>query len=197
MRTNAKCDTYKKCRVNPIKLQKEERKLWKLINKVKVTLKGFEKEIKRTFIINDNMKINDFCKAIITSMNGDLEHLQTLKYKDKYYICDYMEKQSYNDIKMNNLRISKLMLGEKDKLELTYDFGDNWVFKISIAKIIDGHNNKKIELIDGIGKGIEEDCGGVWGLEDLINDKSNDWGYDYDDFDIKEINDELDKKYNI
>ena len=38
--------------------------------KIKVTLKGFEKQIKRVFIINDNVKINDFCKAIITSMNG-------------------------------------------------------------------------------------------------------------------------------
>ena len=98
---------------------------------------------------------------------------------------------------MNNLRISELLLEEKDKLELIYDFGDNWIFKISVAKVISGHNDKNIELIDGIGKGIEEDCGGTWGLIDLINDKNNSWNYDYDDFDINQINDELDKKYNM
>lgn len=48
--------------------------------RIKVTLKGFEKLIKRTFVINDNVKINDFCKVVITSMNGYLEHLYTLKY---------------------------------------------------------------------------------------------------------------------
>ena len=37
--------------------------------RIKVTLKGFEKLIKRTFVINDNVKINDFCKVVITSMN--------------------------------------------------------------------------------------------------------------------------------
>lgn len=165
--------------------------------KIKVTLKGFEKQIKRTFVINDNVKINDFCKAIITSMNGYLEHLYTLKYKDKYYICDYMDKNNYNEIKMNSLRINKLLLKEKDKLELIYDFGDNWIFKISVVKIISGHNYKNIELIDGIGKGIEEDCGGTWGLIDLINDKNNSLNYDYDNFDINQINDDLDKKYNM
>lgn len=31
----------------------------------------------------------------------------------------------------------------------------------------------------------------------VINDKNNDWDYDYDDFDINRINNELDKKYNM
>ena len=107
-----------------------------------------------------------------------------------------MDKNDYNEIKMNSL-INKLLLEEKDKLELIYDFGDNLIFKISVVKIISGHNDKNIELIDGIGKGIEEDCGGTWGLIDLINDKNNSWNYDYDDFDINRINDELDKKFNM
>lgn len=164
---------------------------------MKVTLKNFEKLIKRTFIINDNVKINDFCKAIITSMDGNLEHLYMLKYKDKHYICEYLDMNDSNEIKMNNLRINNLSLEEKDKLELIYDFGDNWIFKISVTKIIPGHNDINIELIDGIGKGIEEDCGGTWELMGLINDENNSWNYDYDDFDINQINDELNKKYNI
>lgn len=130
-------------------------------------------------------------------MNGYLEHLYTLKYKDIYYLCDYMDINNHNEIKMNCLRIRELSLEEKDKLELIYDFGDNWIFKISVAKVISGHNNKNIELVDVLGKGIEEDCGGTWGLIDLINDKDNGWNYDYDDFDINQINDELDKKSNM
>ena len=108
-----------------------------------------------------------------------------------------MTKNDNNEIKMNSLRMNKLMLKEKDKLELIYDFGDNWIFKITVVKVIVGHNQKNVELIDGIGKGIEEDCGGVWKLINLINDKNNVWDYDYDDFDINEVNDKLDKKYNM
>lgn len=165
--------------------------------KIKVTLKGFEKKIKRTFLVNDNIKIEDFCIAIINSMNGGLDHLYQLKYKDTYYICSYMEKNYPNEIKMNSLRLGKLLLDEKDKLELVYDFGDNWIFNIKVDKVLSGHNPKKIELIDGLGCGIEEDCGGIWGLESLIDNSNNDWGYSYDDFDIKEINEMLDKYYNI
>lgn len=108
-----------------------------------------------------------------------------------------MERNNYNEIKMNSLRINKLLLEEKDKLELIYDFGDNWIFKISVAKVISGHNYKNIELIDGIEKGIEEDCGGTWELINLIDDKNIDWDYDYDDFDINIINDELDRNFNM
>lgn len=165
--------------------------------KITVTLKGFEKRIKRKFLINDNLKMENFCRAIIVSMNGELDHLYSLKYKDIYYICMYMDKTDFNEVKMNNLRIGKLLLDEKDKLELIYDFGDNWVFKIKVDKVMDGHNGKNIELIDGIGCGIAEDCGGIWGLEDLIDNKDNDWGYDYDDFDIKKVNKMLDKYYNM
>lgn len=42
---------------------------------LKVVLKGFEKIIYRKFAINSTLKIDDLCKAIIVSMNGDLEHL--------------------------------------------------------------------------------------------------------------------------
>lgn len=164
--------------------------------KLKVELEKFEKQINRTFIVNDNLKINDFCKAIITSMNGFLEHLYELKHKDKFYLCDYMEKENANEFKMNSMRMDKLLLSEKDKLNLFYDFGDDWVFKIKVVKVLSGHHDKNIELIDGIGKGIEEDCGGVHGLYELICNKNNDWGYDYDDYDLKQMNDALDKKYN-
>lgn len=130
-------------------------------------------------------------------MNGGLDHLYQLKYKDTYYICSYMEKNYYNEIKMNSLRLGKLLLDEKDKLKLVYDFGDKWIFNIKVDKVLSGHNPKKIELIDGLGCGIEEDCGGIWGLESLIDNPDNDWEYHYDDFDIKEINEMFDKYYNI
>ena len=48
------------------------------------------------------------------------------------------------------------------------------MFKIIVSKVLSGHHDKNIDLIDGIGKEIEEDCGRVWSLGDLINDKEND-----------------------
>ena len=163
---------------------------------VKVTLNNFEKLITRKFEINDNVKIDDFCKAIIVSMNGDLSHLYQLKYKNKRYVCSYMDAEGPDELKMRSLRISTLLVDKNDKLDLWYDFGDDWHFKITISKIEEGHNPKNIVLIDGKGKGIEEDCGGSWGLEELIENPDNDWEYDISDFSIDEINEYLDKCYN-
>lgn len=45
--------------------------------------------------------------------------------------------------------------------------------------------------------GIEEDCGGTWSLEDLINNPDNEWGYDYNNFKLEEQNKWLDKYFNV
>lgn len=164
--------------------------------KIRVTLQGFKREINRTMLINDNVELETFCRAIITAMNGDLSHLYNLKYKNKYYIMNEMELNQYNEVNMGSLRISELDLSEKDKMIINYDYGDNWNFEITIQKIIKGHNDKNIVVLAGKGKGIEDDCGGIYGLWDLIQNKDNDWGYDIDDFNIDEINEELDKYYN-
>ncbi len=62
--------------------------------------------------------------------------------------------------------------------------------------MLDGHDLKDIVLLDGKGCCIEDDCGGIYGLMDLIEDKNNEWEYDYDDFSIDEINNMFDKYYN-
>ena len=79
---------------------------------------------------------------------------------------------------------------------INYDFGDNWMFIVTIDEIIKGHNDKNVVLLEGLGKGIEDDCGGVFGLERLIDNKNNDWDYDIDDFNIDKINEKFDRHYN-
>lgn len=164
--------------------------------KIKVTLKGLEKKIKRTLLINDNVKIDTFCRAIIVSMNGDLSHSYELYYDGKYYLMNGMEKHRVDEIKMGSIRICKLLFAENDKMLINYDFGDSWIFEVTVNKILEGHNDKNVVLLDGIGKGIEDDCGGIWGLKELIENKNNDWNYDYDDFNVEEINKKLEERYN-
>ncbi|MDR1886881.1 MAG: plasmid pRiA4b ORF-3 family protein [Prevotellaceae bacterium] len=47
-----------------------------------------------------------------------------------------------------------------------YDLGDDWVHKIILEKITDD-KRKKAHCIDGKGACPPENCGGVWGYEDL------------------------------
>ena len=143
-----------------------------------VSLYGFEKEIKRKIVVNNNILIEDFCECVILAMNGDLSHSYGIKI-GKYYISEY-----YND-----LELFYLNLKEKQKFKIIYDFGDNWIFNLTLSKIIDEYGNENFEVISGKGYGIIDDVGGVWGLEDIFDGKDTSWGkYDINDFDLEECN---------
>ena len=164
--------------------------------KITAYLHEYKKEIYRIYMVNDNMTISNFCEAVILSMNGDLSHLYEMNYKYGIYICDYMNEEMPYEHKMENITLKDLSLKSQQRLDIRYDFGDEWIFEIKINKVFDGHDSKQIILLEGKGCGIEEDSGGPHNLYELIIDKDNEWGYNYNSFNLDEINKMLDKRYN-
>ena len=148
-----------------------------------VSLYGFEKEIKRKIVVDNDILIEDFCMMVILAMNGDLSHLYGIKM-GKQYLSEY-----YND-----LELFYLNLKEKQKFKIIYDFGDNWIFNITLSKIIDEYGDNEFEVISGKGYGIIDDVGGIWGLEDVFSGKDTSWGeYDINDFDLEKCNERVRK----
>jgi len=100
------------------------------------------------------------------------------------------------------------MKKEKDVLLYEYDFGDGWEHEIILEKIIEEDEKNQIpRCIDGKQNCPPEDCGGIWGYEDLlkvIKDKKHDeyeemmeWlgeEFDPDYFNINEVNKLLKQK---
>lgn len=144
-----------------------------------IALEGYKTEIKRKISVDSNVKLDKFCRCVILSMNGDLSHLYGIKIGKEYLDNNIVEEQDLN----------YLELKEKQKLKVIYDFGDNWVFNITISKILEDYGNKRFEVVSGKGYGIIDDCGGIGGLYDIFNKINKDWGeYNIDDFDINKIN---------
>jgi Plasmid pRiA4b ORF-3-like protein. len=59
-----------------------------------------------------------------------------------------------------------------DKLKFNYDFGDDWWVSLTLEKVFEDEKLDGRELpqvLEGAGFGIVENCGGVGGLEDLVN----------------------------
>lgn len=148
-----------------------------------VSLDCYTKEIKRKIVVNNDIPIDSFCRKVIVSMNGDLSHGYGMKIKKEYLEEEYF----------NGFELFYLNLEEKKKIKIIYDWGDNWLFNVTLSKVIDDYGEKDFEVLSGKGCGIMDDCGGIWRLDDLINDKNNEWGYDIDDFDLDKINKEIDK----
>lgn len=142
-----------------------------------VSLEGF-KEIKRTILVNSDITIDEFCRKVIKSMNGELYHAYGIKFK-KNHLDEF-----FSDVPLYYLRMNA-----KDKLKITYDFGDNWNFLLTLSQIVDGKSNTNFEVISGKGYGIVEDCGGALYLDKVFSLKNPDWkDYDLNDFDLEKCN---------
>jgi hypothetical protein len=106
--------------------------------------------------------------------------------------------------------LSKLNLAEPTRLTVWYDFGDNWRVNLWLKKVLDENevDVKSLPLaLSGEGYGIIEDCGGLWGLEELyevLKDKKGEryenmceWtgikNFDTSAFDIEDMNFRLKK----
>ncbi len=149
-----------------------------------ITLAGFDKEIKRKITADSNLKLNRFCRAVIIAMRGDLSHSYRIKVGKEYLENEIIEMEDLN----------YLELKEKQRLKVIYDFGDNWVFNITVAKINEGYDSfRKFRVLSGKGFGIIDDCGGNYGLEEIFNKENTQMGdYDINDFDMKKINQNID-----
>ena len=146
-----------------------------------VSLEGFNKEIKRKIAVNSNIIIDDFCRNVILSMNGDLFHVYKMNI-NKEYLDEFFE----------DLELSYLDLKEKQRLKIIYDWGDGWQFNVTLRKIENGYGPKEFEVLSGKGYGIIDDCGGLWGLSRIFSGEDDSWGeYDINDFDLEKCNEKF------
>lgn len=150
-----------------------------------VSLEGFGTQIKRKVCVNSNISIDSFCRKIIVAMNGDLSHGYGIK-KNKKYLCEYY----------SNFELYYLDLKEKQRLQVFYDWGDDWIFNLTLSKIEDNYNENDFKVISGKGYGIIDDCGGSWYLQDIFDGTNIEWGqYDINDFDLEECNEKVRKTW--
>ena len=116
-------------------------------------------------------------------MNGDLSHMYCIK-KGK----EWLDEENFG----LDYELYFLNLKEKQKFKIMYDYGDSWEFIVTLAKIEDGFSDNDFEVIKGKGYGIIDDCGGIWGLDNIFSGANTEWGeYDINDFDLEECNNKI------
>jgi hypothetical protein len=102
-------------------------------------------------------------------------------------------------------KLSQVLKKEKASLTYEYDFGDSWEHKIVLEKILPHDDSIQTpSCIKGKRACPPEDCGGVWGYENLITiiqdpkhpeyEEMREWlaeDFDPEHFDLDEINEAL------
>ena len=118
-------------------------------------------------------------------------------------------KDDWEQPEMNSMktRLNKVFTQEKQSFNYIYDFGDDWVHKIVLEKVVPEPIKSPV-CLDGKGNCPPEDCGGPWGYENMkaiLSDPSHeeykemkewlgldeDEEYDANEFDLKEINESI------
>ena len=162
-----------------------------------VELCNFKPKMWRRFTVKSTSKMTKLAAILLSIYNAQGYHLfdfYSEKYdfiaelpdpdggnnEMEFYKFQIMQAIARNDLETlkklkmppekkdaKKVKICEMFKEEKDYAVFTYDFGDNWEFKITLEKIIEDSVQTESEILEGKGYGIIEDCGGTGSLENL------------------------------
>ena len=174
------------------------------IYQFKITLIGSKPTISRTILVESSRTFYEFHHIIQIAMGWLNYHLFQFMAKE-YCISDpsFVDYKEILDSK--EIRLDQIFTEEGEKIEYEYDFGDGWKHIIKLEKISLIKLNEIYPVcIRGKRSCPPEDCGGIWGYQNLVEVMGNkkhpeykemkEWiGGDFDpeEFNIEEINEEL------
>lgn len=71
----------------------------------------------------------------------------------------------------NKIAVGNLLKEKGDRMKFEYDFGDSWEHEVWVKGIREYEEDEEPEavLVKGAGACPPDDCGGVWGYEELLN----------------------------
>ena len=164
------------------------------------SLKYTKLRIWRRFLIKPDSSMSDLAYVLISIFNADGSHLWEFDLpkaagskKPRRFearepsigIPD--EEDGFFDAEVKDAReitIGNLYTEAGMKNTFTYDFGDNWEFKVKLEAILEESSLKDDELakvVTGKGLGIIEDCGSIGGLEAIQEAFENQSGEAYEE----------------
>lgn len=140
----------------------------------KIALEGIKPMVWRRIVVPENYSFADLHDAIQSAMGWEDSHLHEFtifhpQFGEKIQIA--MDDETADDyaILEDDVKISDCFSLANKIAYYEYDFGDCWKHKITLEKILPLKDNVVYPLCVGGARACPpEDCGGVWGYEDLL-----------------------------
>jgi hypothetical protein len=142
----------------------------KKIYQLKIQLQGVKNPpVWRKVLMPATDMLLDLHNVIQGAMGWYDAHLHQFIHGNTYYCLPMPGYDDFGRIKdERNFKISQLLTVEKQAIQYEYDFGDGWLHKITLEAILTAKPEETYpRLIRGKGACPFEDCGGVWGYEEL------------------------------
>ena len=181
---------------------------------IRVKLKSFKPSTWRRFIISGNTSVKTLEVAMLDMFNADFGHMFDLlnkktqeRFENAESIAEAKDWDPATGIDYEKAKVS--YFEKRDKLLLTYDYGDSWEFEVDIKNITTDQAAPKCpKILSGKGYGIIDDIGGVWSLQDYydtpkdkVDPEMIDWlmggkAINLDNFNKEELNQRMEQHKN-
>ncbi|WP_257713981.1 plasmid pRiA4b ORF-3 family protein [Lactobacillus crispatus] len=181
---------------------------------IRVKLKSFKPSTWRRFIISGNTSVKTLEVAMLDMFNADFGHMFDLlnkktqeRFENAESIAEAKDWDPATGIDYEKAKVS--YFEKRDKLLLTYDYGDSWEFEVDIKNITTDQAAPKCpKILSGKGYGIIDDIVGVWSLQDYydtpkdkVDPEMIDWlmggkAINLDNFNKEELNQRMEQYKN-
>ena len=142
------------------------------IYQLKVTLEDIKPPIWRRILVPSNINLGQFHLVLQIVMGWTNSHLHQFRVGETIYgiASEEMDLDLGLDIEgETKYKLSDLLNQEKGSLKYEYDFGDGWIHKIVLEKKLTYEQAIKLpSCMKGKRACPPEDCGGIWGYEELL-----------------------------
>ncbi len=188
------------------------------ILQLKIMLKGSKPPVWRRLLVRSDLTLAEFHHVMQMSFEWMDSHLHEFRvggYDGTAYgpvgpQFDFGDPMPLDEAAVT---LGAILSEENDKMDYIYDFGDNWQHAVTVEKVLPHDAGvPAVRCNGGRGAGPEEDSGGVWGWESMV-EAANDPSYkehaeyrqwlglapgeklDPKEFDKDELNEELADMY--
>ena len=145
---------------------------------IRIKLNKAPLPIWRELKVPSNITLEVLSFLIIEAMGWQNIHLHQFKKGDIYYkntACINQDREIMPFSRVivkdtNDFSLSQILVEKGDRMKFEYDFGDSWEHEIWVKGIREYAPGETPDVIAVKGKGAcpPEDCGGIWGYEDLL-----------------------------
>lgn len=148
---------------------------------VRIKLKNAPVDVWRELVVPSNISLEMLAYVLLDAMGWEHEHLYQYEGKDNNIYLNAIQikmqeedfmffggRASYNDSEKVSLEM--VLQPKSGRIKFEYDFGDSWVHELWVKKdrVYEEGEEPVVKLLKAKGACPPEDCGGVWGYEDLL-----------------------------
>lgn len=139
---------------------------------LRIKLNHIERKIWRELKVPSDLCLDVLAHILIDVMGWTGEHLYGFRIKGAQYSIpnEFCGGPFSSDCDITKYTLSDLLKEKGEKMKFDYDYGDGWEHDVWVKAIRDYGKDElhHVQFVKGFGACPPEDCGGVWGYEELI-----------------------------